>query len=145
VKLVGPFTFCVTDVTKSGWTYDASANVGDGCGTVNSLAKTGEGDAVDGVAEIPELKDVRNYPNPFNPSTTIEFYLVNPGVVSVEVFDMLGRRVNTLMNGYAGEGPVAVTWRGNDASGRQVGSGHYIYVINTGDGKTARGRMLLIK
>lgn len=140
-KVSGPFEFCVTNVTKSGLTFEQ----GNDCGKVNSLAKAVLVEEAVTEAEIPDLKDVRNYPNPFNPSTTIAFYLAAPGNVSIEIFDILGRRVTTLMNEQAKEGPIALTWNGVDGAGTQVGSGQYFYVVRTGDGSTVRGKMLLLK
>jgi subtilisin family serine protease len=140
-KVSGPFEFCVTKVTKSGY----ADFIGSECGSVNSLAEALPVEEAAVEPEVRELKDVRNYPNPFNPSTTIEFNLAAPGHVSIEVFDILGRKVATLMNDQAAAGPIVATWYGVDGAGKQVGSGQYFYVIRTEDGSTVRGKMLLVK
>ncbi len=73
----------------------------------------------------------RNYPNPFNPSTTIRYEIANDGQISLIVYDVMGRKVKTLTNGYASAGQYSVVWDGRDDSGMQVSSGVYFYVIKT--------------
>lgn len=81
----------------------------------------------------------QNYPNPFNPSTTISFDLDKAGYVKLEVFDILGRKVETLTEGELDAGNHRVIF---DASG--LSSGVYIYTI-TNRAKTLSRRMMLIK
>jgi len=66
-----------------------------------------------------------SYPNPFNPVTTINFTLKHRAEVRLEVFDLLGRQVRTLVDGELSEGPHRAEWRGNDQSGLPVSSGIY--------------------
>ena len=82
----------------------------------------------------------QNYPNPFNPSTTISLELPVADRVVMEVFDILGRRVATLVNGELPAGSYAVAW---DAKG--MASGVYLYRIATGKGFTAAQKMMLLK
>jgi hypothetical protein len=82
---------------------------------------------------------IGNYPNPFNPSTKIEFRIVNQGFVSLKVFDVLGREVTTLVNGELSAGSYQETF---DASG--LNSGVYFYQLRTG-AFIATGRMALTK
>jgi hypothetical protein len=78
------------------------------------------------VLEIPkEYNLAQNYPNPFNPSTAIQFSLKSPSSVTLEVFDVLGRKVVTLVNEQKSAGMHTVRW---DAS--RVSSGLYFYKIN---------------
>jgi len=97
-------------------------------------------------AEIPQVNRLGNaYPNPFNPMTTIEFALAQPGVTRLEVYTVDGRRIRTLVSGQLASGPHRVTWDGTDRSGRRVASGSYFYRLTTADGYDGTGRMVLVK
>jgi|GEM_PF-713936 uncharacterized repeat protein (TIGR03806 family) len=67
------------------------------------------------------------YPNPFNGSTTIGYSMASPGEVSIIIFDVLGRPLRTLVNGYQPAGSFHVAWDGRDGRGQQVASGVYHY------------------
>lgn len=70
----------------------------------------------------------QNYPNPFNPSTTIEFDVARKGKVKLEVYNLLGQRVITLVDkDFAGPGKYRVEWNGRNSAGRLVSSGVYYY------------------
>ncbi|MCB9516107.1 MAG: T9SS type A sorting domain-containing protein [Candidatus Latescibacteria bacterium] len=86
-----------------------------------------------------------NYPNPFNPSTTIPFSLDAPATVSVSVLDVTGRLVTTLAReqDYPA-GRHELLWAGRDGVGRAMPSGVYLYRLETPAGATARP-MLLVK
>jgi aminopeptidase N len=86
----------------------------------------------------------RNYPNPFNPSTMIQYDIAGAGPISLQIFDMLGRRVKTLVDGAAQAGHYSVVWDGSDDSGSQVSSGIYLYQIQTPAGVSTR-KMNLIR
>jgi len=85
-----------------------------------------------------------NVPNPFNPSTTIRFELPRESVGRLEVFDVLGQQVKTLVGETRSAGTHQVVWNGRDASGMRVGNGVYFYRLETG-GYTQMRRMLLLK
>ncbi len=74
----------------------------------------------------------KNYPNPFNPMTTISFSLPQDEMVRLEVYGINGRLVATLVNESYVAGHHQVTWAGRDNSGHQVASGVYFYRINAG-------------
>lgn len=76
---------------------------------------------------IPSSFSVGNYPNPFNPSTTIAYTLPEEASIGLEVFDMMGRRVRTLLVGSRSAGYYNVVWNGKDDTGSDVSSGVYIY------------------
>ncbi|PKN79219.1 MAG: hypothetical protein CVU48_06040, partial [Candidatus Cloacimonetes bacterium HGW-Cloacimonetes-1] len=67
-----------------------------------------------------------NYPNPFNPTTSINFSLNHPQKVIIEVYDIAGRKVINLVNETRNKGAYTVVWNGNNNSGNQVASGVYI-------------------
>ncbi len=80
-----------------------------------------------------------NYPNPFNPQTTIEFELPDDQIVSLSVYDLSGRSVKTLArNASYSAGSHSVTWRGRDENGSDVPSGSYIIRLETDSGVEAR-------
>ncbi|MDH4071423.1 MAG: T9SS type A sorting domain-containing protein, partial [Ignavibacteria bacterium] len=98
----------------------------------------------DGITESSEPILLGNYPNPFNPSTTIRFSLSRPGNVSLTVFSVLGNHVITLVKGFHEAGVHSVYWSGNNSHGQAVANGLYIYRIST-DYETAAKSMLLMK
>ena len=85
-----------------------------------------------------------NVPNPFNPETTIRFELPQAAIVKLEVFDILGQKVRTLVSGSLQAGTHSAVWHGRNDAGVQVGNGVYLYRIET-DGFTQMRRMLLLK
>lgn len=87
---------------------------------------------------------VSNYPNPFNPSTTIEFSNPVSDVVSVVIYDILGNKVSTLINNQElTPGLKRVVWNGKDDNNNQMVSGVYIYRITSGNLSAAKKMMLL--
>lgn len=90
-----------------------------------------------------------NYPNPFNPATTIPYHLpavngLNPMPVRIDIFNVLGQRVRSLVNEPHVPGYYRATWDGRDDAGRTAGSGLYLYRLAT-SGHTAAGKMLLLE
>ena len=85
----------------------------------------------------------QNYPNPFNPSTLIPYQLPTAGHVRLEVFNLLGQRVATLVDAERSAGTHTAQWDATDASGRAVGAGVYIYRLSSG-GHTVSRRMVLV-
>ena len=85
----------------------------------------------------------QNYPNPFNPDTRIGFSLAQASDVTLEVLDILGRRVNTLAEGGFAAGDHEVTWDGRNSRGEAVASGVYFYRLQTDDGSLTRKMMLM--
>jgi len=85
-----------------------------------------------------------NYPNPFNPETTIQFSIAKSGIVTLDIFNIKGQLVCSLVNGYYSEGTHNVLWNGKDENGMGVSSGIYFYRLYTGD-YTDTKKMLLVK
>jgi hypothetical protein len=83
-------------------------------------------------------------PNPFNPSTEIRFDLEARARVELAIFDLAGRKVNTLLRETRPAGEHAVTWDGRDDRGRRVASGTYLYQLRTGNYVETK-RMVLLK
>ncbi|MCB5260772.1 MAG: C25 family cysteine peptidase [Candidatus Cloacimonetes bacterium] len=91
---------------------------------------------------VTELKG--NYPNPFNPNTTISFSIKNREFVSVDIYNILGQRVKTLINSDLAPGMHSVTWNGKDDNNRNVASGIYFYKMKSGK-YTSTKKMILMK
>lgn len=85
-----------------------------------------------------------NYPNPFNPSTTLRFSIPERENVRLTIYDMNGAAVRVLVSGPMYAGRYETVWDGKDAVGQQVSSGVYMYRLQSGT-NTASGRMLLMK
>jgi len=84
-----------------------------------------------------------NYPNPFNSTTKINFYADKPGNASLEIFDLLGRKVKTLFNAEISGGEYIIEWNGRDDEGNYTSSGVYICRFNLNDYSVSQKIMLL--
>ena len=97
------------------------------------------------LALIPqELSLDGNYPNPFNPITTIRYGLPQPREVRVSVVNILGQEITELVNGWRDMGRHEVIWQGVDGSGKAVATGMYFTVLSDGN-KIIVQKMLLLK
>jgi len=85
-----------------------------------------------------------NYPNPFNPTTTISYALNTEGFVTLRIYNTLGEEVATLVNEYQTAGYKSVTWNGRNGAGAQVASGIYMYRLTAG-GQTRSDKMMFMK
>ena len=85
----------------------------------------------------------QNYPNPFNPTTNIEFLLPRSGQVEIEIFNILGQKVRTLVDQRLKAGHKVVDWDGKDDSGEEVSSGIYFYRMNTPEFSQTKKMVLL--
>jgi len=106
---------------------------------VPGLATSGFSDRL--VAATFELHP--NYPNPFNPRTTISFYTDQPQLVRVVVYDIRGRRITELTDQQYQAGEHSVEWRGRDDAGRNVPSGEYLFRIEFGSQVRTQKAVLL--
>ncbi len=86
----------------------------------------------------------QNYPNPFNPTTTIRFDLPNEAMVRLDIYNILGRKVQTLIDQPMPPGYHSVDWDGSDSNGRTIASGIYFYRLAAGD-TVAKRKMVLLK
>ena len=75
----------------------------------------------------------QNFPNPFNPSTNIPFSLSSSGLVSIKIYDLMGREVKTFLESQMTKGSHQVNWLGKDKFGKSVPTGIYIYQIKIGE------------
>ena len=95
---------------------------------------------------IPERSGLhQNVPNPFNPNTTIQYEVPAGGCdVRIEIYDVSGRVVRSLVDGFESEGRREVVWDGRDDSGHEMSSGVYFYKLVTPETEMTR-KMLLVK
>ncbi len=88
---------------------------------------------------------IQNYPNPFNPTTTIGFELPKPVQVTLNIYNLEGQKVRTLVKGQQVPGLHTLTWNGRDDGGKKLASGTYFYEIRMGKNFKQIKRMLLLK
>ena len=129
----GEYTYRVNTVYEEGESPDTSIIV-----------------IVDYVSEIEadfitfETKLLNNYPNPFNPETVISYSLAVASILQIDIYNLKGQRVKTLINEYKPAGEYSVVWNGRDDNGQSVGSGIYFYKMETEDYSAVK-RMVLMK
>jgi len=85
-----------------------------------------------------------NYPNPFNPETTICFTLPSDNMVNIDIYNIRGQKVRTLVDEWYVVGEHSVVWNGTDDHGRNIGSGIYLYRLKTKENIITR-KMVLMK
>jgi len=90
------------------------------------------------------LSVAQNYPNPFNPSTIIQYSIPVQSHVTVQVFNIKGQLVRSLVNENKPSGSYNIQWDGNSDSGGKVSSGVYFYSVKSGDQELTR-KMVMIK
>ncbi|HEY6573213.1 MAG TPA: FlgD immunoglobulin-like domain containing protein, partial [Candidatus Eisenbacteria bacterium] len=119
-----------TTLGGSGWVDDL---------TFQNLGLT----AVDDAAPATTINLRRISPNPFSPSTRIEFAVPRRGPVDIAVYDVSGRRVATLLHGDIDAGVHDVVWNGKNSQGASVAAGVYWTVVKTSEGQKSRSMVLM--
>ena len=100
---------------------------------------------IDEQAELPlEFNLAQNYPNPFNAKTSISYTIAKAGQVTLDIFDIRGRKIRTALSGVQNPGNYHIIWDGLDDSGQAVASGVYMYRLNT-EGKSVTKKMVFMK
>lgn len=101
-----------------------------------------------GATEIPPLplttRLYQNYPNPFNPETSIKYDLKEDGQVLIDIYNLKGQKVRSLVNNVKNAGSYTESWNGTDNNGKQVSSGVYFFRMHTHN-QTLTNKMLLMK
>jgi hypothetical protein len=92
-----------------------------------------EGSQANTLAAPATTKLMGNYPNPFNPSTSINYALSEDGFVSLKIYNTLGEEVATLVNEYQLAGTKSAVWNGRNNEGASVASGIYVYRLTAGN------------
>jgi hypothetical protein len=167
---VGPgndYTFTFPKVTSFDWTqYTLDVQVPTGVGvaaletrlhiygtftgtvyfddlTVEKVGTTTKVTRID--PSLPKTFELsNNYPNPFNPSTRIQFALPHDGNFSIVIYNVLGQQIRTLAEGYKSAGRYEIEWDGRGESGKTVESGVYFYRFQAGSTSIVK-KMLMLK
>ncbi len=93
---------------------------------------------------VPESLLEQNYPNPFNPETTIRYRLPVASQVRLEIYNLRGELIKTIVDEYKSAGEYMAVWNGNNRDNRRVASGIYLYRLTIGNQSETR-KMLLLK
>ncbi len=118
---------------------DHAGNMSDYSDVVNAAVL-----AID-VDLIPDVYALhQNYPNPFNPVTTLRYDLPEDAMVTIMIYDIMGRRIKTLVNIDQTAGYRSIHWNATNNLGQSVSAGMYIYTIQAGDFRQTR-KMVLLK
>jgi hypothetical protein len=123
-----------------------------GAGTINSFTTTSPdtftailtGIIPSAGSSLNSYKLEANYPNPFNPVTTIKYHLAKSGYTTVKVYNALGEEVNTLVEEQQASGEYTISWDGKNKQGHAVASGIYILKLRSGRFQQSR-RMTLLR
>ena len=116
---------------------------------VNGIIDMGAYEYQDSVSVLDNIQSsilniqLSNYPNPFNPETKIVFNLPEEGNVKLEIYNIKGQKVKTLMDAYTAKGKFTAIWNGKDDNGKPVVSGVYFYQLQTPSKSYVRKCMVL--
>jgi len=151
VRASRPGGFCLKDVTVREITPMRASN--GRMELSGTLTKVRAGDAA-GPESAPQEADLpraafalgQNFPNPFNPQTVIEISVPECGgeAANLTVYDLRGRLVDTLVNGFLAPGRYRLVWDGRSGRGEHVSSGVYFYRLTVA-GRSETRRMILAK
>lgn len=120
--------------------YPSAAN------TSYEVYSTGVSNGLANHPQTPRLLNLRqNYPNPFNPSTRIDYELSSPGRVELDIVNVLGQRVGTIVDETQAAGAHSAVWDGTDGNGNKQASGPYYYQIRVNGQSQQTRQMLLLK
>ncbi|MDO9578414.1 MAG: SBBP repeat-containing protein [Candidatus Cloacimonadales bacterium] len=124
-------------------TFGSYSLTGSGEGDI-FVAKLGNETSVENEF-IPTKMELSNYPNPFNPETTISFSIQQNSKIELEIFNVKGQLVKSLINGQQNAGDHSVIWNGKDDNGNNVCSGIYLYKLQVNNKSVAIRKCLLLK
>ena len=124
---------------KTAWNHASNALKKVGLSKININQSTDE--IVDVVPFKYKLNS--NYPNPFNPTTTITYNLVEADIVLLSIYNIVGERVRILEKGIKTKGTHSIVWNGKDDHGNKVSAGIYFYELRAGKFKQARSMVFM--
>ena len=87
---------------------------------------------------------LQNFPNPFNPVTSISYHLTSASTVAITIYDLMGNVVNNLFSGIDGPGYKSINWDATNNNGDLVSSGMYFYKLQVGESFEIK-RMMYLK
>ncbi len=148
--LVGSLLLLLSPIALA-QSYDLTIHLSDGqtitipTDDIRRLELSLYASGVDDPAQTPRVFQLlRSYPNPFNPSTTVEYEIPQSAPVTVRIFDLHGALVSELQRAIQPAGRHQVTWNGTDAGGARVASGIYFCAVECGDQALSR-QLILVK
>jgi len=128
--------------------FGSDGNVTDSDFWIDDIAITTRATTVAVPEELPSVvlaPTLSAYPNPFNPQLTIAWSAPRTGHLRLEVFDLRGRRVRTLLDGEVSATAGEIVWNGRDLRGRGVASGAYLLRLQTPEGPAVVERIVLAR
>ncbi len=108
------------------------------------VAKLNNSNSIENCTIITQC-DLSNYPNPFNPTTTISFSIFKESIIDLSIFNIKGHKIKSVVKRSFEAGNHSVIWNGDDDSGNSVSSGIYFYKLNVNGKTKAVRRCLLLK
>ena len=96
------------------------------------------------ITSVTSFQILPNYPNPFNPVTTLHYDLPKDGLVNITIYDMMGRIVNNLVSNQQRAGYKSIQWNATNEQGHPVSAGLYLYTIEAGEFRQTK-KMVLLK
>jgi len=131
------------DLSDSLFIYTSNSTQTYSILTIESIEFSGELSLSD-LQKLTSFSLNQNYPNPFNPVTMISFDIDEPGMVRLDILNLKGQRVNTLINTYLPTGEHQIKWDGKTIDEIHAGSGLYIYCVSINDKQMSR-QMIMLK
>ncbi len=126
---------------STGWQSFAAGNLMISAFITDTTTATGNEQVVNTIPKTYELS--QNYPNPFNPTTVISYQLPEAQNVTLEIYNSLGEKIRTLINGSQNAGYHTIQWDGLNNTGRSVASGMYLYRLTAGKFTSVKKMLLL--
>ena len=131
----------ISEGWNPGFATDTVVVAVDGIGEIESVVVALE--IVSSGSNVVQALGLSNYPNPFNPSTEVIYTLPANAAVTLKVYNIIGREVNTLVEGVKPAGEHRIVWDGTDDSGVKVASGIYLYRLQAGATSLTKKMVLL--
>ena len=129
----------IVHTTSGDYTFEVS-NIDE----ITFIDSTGTNeDLIEFISKVP-IQFLKNFPNPFNPVTEIQFELNQNGKVQVEIFNVKGQKVKTILNEDLEQGKHNLLWNGTNENEKRVTSGVYFYKISC-NGKEKINKMIKVK
>ncbi|MHB2153841.1 FlgD immunoglobulin-like domain containing protein [Calditrichota bacterium GD2] len=126
------YNFSLKCVVTDSYNDQATSNILSVHVSGGALAKQSSEQTPEVAIAVPENLELNgNFPNPFNPTTTIKFGLPEDGYVQLNIYSMNGQKVRTLIDGQVSKGYHQIVWDGTNESGQWVSGGLYVYELKT--------------